>query len=161
MPGIRSLLVVTYDGAEARIELLDEVARAADALAVALAALGEAYEQLDETNADRLEAELFAPVQAAYGRVRRTHAGFSQRIGIAPASFAPATPGHPSQGVAGFVAAALDGIAAADLVLSDLQDSMRLVDVGDSELRGGLAEVRRLLAELPARARAFQRTLGR
>ena len=38
---------MAYDTAEARQELLDDVAAATDRLGVALAALGEAYEQLD------------------------------------------------------------------------------------------------------------------
>ena len=50
--------------------------------AIALAALGAAYEQLDEHNADRLEAELFGPVQRAYGRAKSTHAQFADRDGL-------------------------------------------------------------------------------
>ena len=46
-------------------------------------------------------------------------------------------------------------------MLADLQDSMRPVEVGDAELRAGLAEVRALLAPLPDRAREILRTLGR
>lgn len=52
-------------------------------------------------------------------------------------------------------------MAEADTELSELQDSMMPVEVGDAELRAGLAEVRELLADLPARAREFTRTLGR
>ena len=152
---------MAHDGDETGDQLVAAVAQAIEALAGALAALGEAYEQLDEVSADRLEAELFAPVQAAYGRAQRIHAAFSQRTGRAPASFAPALPGHPSQGVAGFIQAALDGVFTADSTLSGLQDSMLLADAGDSELRAGVGDVRRLLADVPARTRAFQRTLGR
>jgi hypothetical protein len=152
---------VAYDADRAREAMLAEIAGAVDELGVALTALGEAYEQLDEANADRLEAQLFAPVQAAYGRARRVHAGFARRSGRPEGSFSAAPAGHPSQGVAGFVGAALDGVERADLVLAEIQDSGRPVDVGDAELRAGLAEVRRMLAEIPARARAFLRTLGR
>jgi hypothetical protein len=35
------------------------------------------------------------------------------------------------------------------------------IEAGDAELRTGLAEVRDLLDDLPTRARAFLRTLGR
>ena len=35
------------------------------------------------------------------------------------------------------------------------------VEVGDAELRAGLAEVRVLLGQLPGRARQFVRELGR
>ena len=56
---------MTYTNAQARQRLLDAVAKAIDEIAFALAALGEAYEQLDEQSAERLEQELFKPVQAA------------------------------------------------------------------------------------------------
>jgi hypothetical protein len=59
---------MAYVTAEARQELLDTIAEAADELASAIAALGDAYEQLDERAADTLEDQLFRPVQAAYGR---------------------------------------------------------------------------------------------
>ena len=49
----------------------------------------------------------------------------------------------------------------ADIVLAELQDSMMPVEVGDPELRAGLAEVRELLGDVTARAREFTRTLGR
>jgi hypothetical protein len=35
------------------------------------------------------------------------------------------------------------------------------VEVGDAELRAGLSEVRRLVGDVPARARGFVRVLGR
>jgi hypothetical protein len=38
---------------------------------------------------------------------------------------------------------------------------MMPVEVGDPELRAGLAEVRELLGDVRARAREFVRTLGR
>ena len=49
------------------------MAAATDQLALALASLGEAYEELDEQTADALEEQLFRPTQSAYGRLRRTH----------------------------------------------------------------------------------------
>ena len=73
---------MSYTNAEARQDLLDAVAEAIDELAVALAALGAAYEQLDEHHADELEAQLFRPVQVAYGRAKRTHTGFAERSGL-------------------------------------------------------------------------------
>jgi hypothetical protein len=152
---------MVYSTAEARQQLLDDVARATERLGVAVAALGEAYEQLDEYNADRLEERLFRPVQAAYGRAQRTHAGFAERHGLPGRRFAAAPGGHPSQGVSGFVDAAVGAVVAADGMIAELQDSLRPVEVGDAELRAGLSEVRRLLAEVPARARAFGRARGR
>ena len=65
---------MTYVTAEARQQLLDDLAIAIEELGTALAALGAAYELLDENSADRLEDELFRGVQTAYGRAQRTHA---------------------------------------------------------------------------------------
>ena len=152
---------MTYVAGEARQELLDTVAEAIDEIAGALAALGEAYEQLGTVPADRLEEELFRPVQAAYGRAKQTHAGFAQRHGLPGREFSPAIQGHPSTGVRGFVDSAVDSVADADSVLAELQDSMMPVEVGDPELRAGLADVRELLGEIRVRAREFTRTLGR
>lgn len=152
---------MTYIAAEARQELLDTLGEAIDEIAAALAALGEAYEQLGTLPADRLEEQLFRPVQAAYGRAKRTHAGFAQRQGLPGRTFIPARPGLPSTGIRGFVDSAVDSAAEADAVLADLQDSMMPVEVGDPELRAGLAEVRELLGDVRARAREFVRTLGR
>jgi hypothetical protein len=152
---------MAYASQDARQELLDTVAEATDEIAVALAALGAAYEQLDERNADRLEEELFRPVQVAYGRARRTHAGFAERHGLPGRTFSPASAGVPSQGVRGFVDRALEAVEAADTTLAELQDSMRPVEVGDAELRSALTEVRALLGDVPRRARELERTLGR
>ena len=152
---------MAYVTREARQHLLETVAEAIDELGVALAALGAAYEQLDELTADRLEEALFRPVQVAYGRAQRTHAGFAGRHGLPGATFAPATPGAPSQGVRGFLDRALEAVAEADLILSELQDSMMPVEVGDAELRNGLSEVRELVSVLPERARELVRVLGR
>ena len=152
---------VAYVAGEARQELLDTLGEAIDEIASALAALGEAYEQLGTVPADRLEEELFHPVQTAYGRAKRTHAGFAQRQGLPAATFTPANQGLPSTGVRGFIDSAVASVAEADAVLADLQDSMMPVEVGDAELRAGLAEVRELLGGVSSRAREFVRTLGR
>jgi hypothetical protein len=58
---------MAYPSAEARQELVDPFADAIEQIGFALADLGAAYDQLDEHNAARLEAELFRPVQLAYG----------------------------------------------------------------------------------------------
>ena len=152
---------MSYIAREARQELLDTLGEAIDEIAVALAAIGEAYEQLGTVPADRLEEELFRPVQAAYGRAKQTHAGFADRHGLPGRTFIPATPGLPSTGIRGFVDSAVESAGEADAVVADLQDSMMPVEVGDPELRAGLAEVRELLGDVPARAREFLRTLGR
>jgi len=152
---------MTYTTADARQGLLDTVAVAIEQLGLALAALGEAYEQLDEQSAERLESELFRPVQIAYGRAQRTYAGFAERHSLPARTFAPATPGAPSSGARGFIDSAVDAVASADHALSELQDSMAPVEVGDAELRDGLREVRELIGQLSASARGFVRTLGR
>ncbi|HEX8645386.1 MAG TPA: hypothetical protein VF715_00705 [Thermoleophilaceae bacterium] len=152
---------MSYVASEARQELLDTLGDATDEIAAALAALGAAYEQLTDVPADKLEEELFRPVQAAYGRAKRTHSGFAQRHGLPARTFVPGEEGLPSTGIRGFVDSAVDSAAEADAILSELQDSMAPVEVGDPELRAGLAEVRELLGEVSNRAREFVRTLGR
>jgi hypothetical protein len=152
---------MAYAASEARKELLDTVAEATEELGAAIASLGAAYEQLDEQSADRLEEQLFRPVQAAYGRARRTHAAFAARHELPARTFQAATAGAPSHGVRGFLDMALDAVERADGTLVELQDSMRPVEVGDAELRAGLAEVRELIAPLPDRARELLRRWGR
>jgi hypothetical protein len=152
---------MAYVTREARERLLATVAEATEELGRALAALGAAYEQLDERSADRLEQQLFRPVQVAYGRARRTHAGFAERHGLPGRDFEPAAAGAPSQGVKGFLERALAAVGDADAELAELQDSMMPVEVGDAELRAGLAEVRELIGDLGTRGREFLRTFGR
>ena len=152
---------MTYDVAEARQNLLDTIAAAIDDLAVALAALGGAYDLLDEQNADLLEEELFRPVQTAYGRAQRTHAAFAQRSALPGRTFTPAVQGAPSHGTAGFVEAAVEATMDADQTLADLQDSMAPVEVGDPELRAGLSEVRTLIGPVEQRAGRFLSGRGR
>ena len=141
--------------------MLDELAAAIDEIALALACLGEAYEVLDDHNADRLEAELFGPAQHALGRARRTHAAFAEAHGMPPRTFATASAGHGNQGAHELVGRAAEAAGAADHLISELQDSMLPVEVGDQALRAGLAEARELIGRVPGAARAFLRTLGR
>lgn len=152
---------MTYTTADGRRQLLDALARAVVEIGVALAALGEAYELLDEQTADRLERDLFKPVQSAYGRAQRAYAGFAERYDLPSHTFEPAPAGAPSTGVKGFIDGALDATGRADGELAALQDSMLPIEVGDAELRAGLQEVRELLDELRSRARELVRTLGR
>jgi hypothetical protein len=152
---------MAYSTAEARQELLDAIGGATDQIGIALVELGEAYEHVDDFTGERLEGELFGPIQKAYGRAKRTHSGFAERHDLPTRAFPAATPGHPSQGVKGFVESAVAAAGRADATLVTLQDSMMLVDVGDAELRSGISEVRRILHEIPGRARIFVRTVGR
>jgi hypothetical protein len=152
---------VPYTSEQARQQLLDAIVQAADRLGGALASLSEAYEQLDEGSADAVEEQVFRPVQAAYGRAKRTHDTFATRHGLPPGTFAAATPVAPSRGVQGFVQDALDGIGEADRLLAELQDSMLPVEVGDVELRADLEHVRAQLDGAATHARQLARTFGR
>src|SRR5437868_2614766 len=105
-----SLSGMAYITAEARQELLDTVAEATEELGVALGALGDAYEQLDERSADRLEAELFQPVQTAYARAKRTHGDFAARYGLAVGRIETPSRGLPSTGVKGFLELTVDAL---------------------------------------------------
>src|SRR5690606_2009298 len=96
-----------------------------------------------------------------YARVRRTYADFAARVGMEARAIAPRDAGVASTGARGFVDAAVDAVEEADAILSELQDSMLPVEVGDQELRAGLSAVRELLGQVPGRARALVRVLGR
>ena len=152
---------MAYTTSEARQELLDTVAQAANELAFASACLAEAYELLDEYNGDRLEAELFRPVQLAYGRAKRTYTEFAGRHGLQAAAFENQSTGLASQGAASFVARAVEAVGIADRILAELQDSMLPVEAGDEALRARLKEVREPLGGQPRKARDFLRGLGR
>ena len=152
---------MAYTTAEARQDLLDALAEATELIGAALAALGAAYEQLDEANADRLETELFGPVQRAYGRAKSTYSQFAERHGMESSTFAAPSPGIPSTGAKGFIDNAVDAVAGADSALSELQDSSLPTEVGDVELRAALTDVREQLGGIRQRARELERTLGR
>jgi hypothetical protein len=152
---------MAYTTSEARQQLLDTLAEAIDELGLALAYLGEAYEKLDERNGDRLEEELFRPVQAAYGRAKLSHAEFADRHGLPGRTFDQHSPGVHPKGAPGFVGEAVDAVAEADRALAALQDSMLPVEAGDPAVREGLMAVRERVRGLPERARELLRTLGR
>ena len=150
-----------YTTADARQQLLDTVAEAADKLGAAVSSLSEAYELLDEHNADAVEEALFRPTQMAYGRARRAHSAFAERHDLPLRTFAAAIAGAPAQGARGFLDSAVAAIGDADRLLATLQDSMLPVEVGDQQLRADLEQIRSLIGGLGARARELERTLGR
>jgi hypothetical protein len=152
---------MSYSEADARQQLLDALGEAIDQLARALAALGGAYELLDDQQAERLEEQLFLPVQRAYGRARRTYIEFASRYRLSEREFAMRSSGLPSTGVRGFIEDALAAVEKAELELVALQESDVAIDVGDAELRAGLSEVRRVLDGLSQHAREFLRSFGR
>jgi hypothetical protein len=152
---------MTYTSEEARTQILDDLAAGIDQLGLAVAALTEAYEALDDETADRLEEGMFRPVQAAYGRAQRTHGTFAQRHGLPERSFEVPSPGMHSNDPKTYIERAVEAIEAADQRIAELQDSMLPVDVGDPELRAGLSQTRSSIAEAPVRGRQLLRTFGR
>lgn len=152
---------MAYTTAEARTEMLADIAASVDRLAAALASLEAAYDLLDERAQDELEEQLFRPVQRAYGRLQRTYSEFGARTGIPTQAFAPGSPGPQAHTPRGPIDRAVEDASEADEQLAELQDSLMPVEVGDPELRAGLAEVRSTLAVVPDRAAALIRVLGR
>ncbi len=152
---------MSYTTADARQQLLDSVATAAEALSRALALLSEAYEQLDERGAEELEHGVFRPVQLAYGRAKRAYSDFATRYELPSRAFAPAPQAAPAHGVKELIETAVQAVGEADTTLATLQDSMLPVEVGDAELRASLEDVRGLLAGVGSSARAMVRTFGR
>ncbi|HKJ36000.1 MAG TPA: hypothetical protein VKA36_05495 [Solirubrobacterales bacterium] len=147
--------------AEAREQILEDLVAAIQSLGVASASLGEAYEAVSVTSADRLEAELFMPVQKALGRGKRAYARFAEQTGHAPQSFEIPSPGNANQAAKPLVEQAVAAAAEADHRVAELQDSMLPIEFGDAELRAALVDVRELLDGLATAAREYLRTLGR
>ena len=152
---------MAYTAESARKQLLDELADAVHQLGIALGSLGEAYEEVDERTADTLEEQLFRPVQAAYGRARRTYSEFAQRYELPGREFGGASPGLHSGDPRVHLQRAVDAIERADQMVAEMQDSMLPVEVGDRELREGLTETRELISAAPGHGRQLLRTIGR
>jgi hypothetical protein len=146
---------MSYTTQEGRERILRDVDAAATQIELALSYLSDAYELVDEGIADRLEEQLFSPVQAAYGRARRTLNAFVRRYQLGGAG------AQAPHGARELIEGAADAIEQADHWIADLQDSMLPVEVGDAELRAGLSETRELIGPLPARAHELVRVLGR
>jgi hypothetical protein len=152
---------VSYTTAEARERILRELGAAADQIALALDYLSDAYEQVDVNLADRLEEQLFSPVQAAYARARRTRTEFVARHALVDVDGHAGAPVARPHGASALIEAAGEAAGQADQWIAELQDSMLPVEVGDEQLRAGLSETRGLLTPLPTRAHELVRTLGR
>jgi hypothetical protein len=152
---------VSYTTADGHRQIMDALGVAVDLLSRALGELEGAYELLDERTADELEEQLFRPVQLAYGRAQRTYTEFGARHELDVRSFEAAPPGAPARGAKGLIESAVSSAGEADRELSELQDSMVPVEVGDPELRAGLEQVREQITGLGGRARNLLRTLGR
>jgi|ERR1017187_9854847 len=152
---------MTYTTTEGRQKVLADLGIAVEQIAVSLAALESAYEQLDDDTGGVLEDRLFRPAQLAYGRAKRTHREFASRSGLPGRSFDAASPGPQSQSVQTLIDRASFAAQQADQTIAGLQDSMLPVEVGDTELRAGLSQAREALAAIPLGARDIVRTVGR
>src|SRR3954468_6388766 len=82
---------MAYIAAEARQQLLDDLAGAIEAIGDALATLGAAYELLDEQTADRMEEQLVRPGPAGL-RARAAHAHELRGALLAAGADVPAGP---------------------------------------------------------------------
>ena len=152
---------MAYTNQEARGDLLERLAPAIGELAVGVAALTEAYERVSENAADQLEADLFRPLQGAYGRALRAHNEFAHAHALDELSPMTASPGMHTEDPATYIQRAIDAAERADHFIAELQDSMLPVEVGDPALRAGLSATRTLIAGVPVRGRALLRILGR
>jgi hypothetical protein len=151
---------MSYTSESGRLQIIEDIAAAVTEIDAAIEQLGEAYDHLDEHLADLLETDVFRPLQGAYGQLRRTQSEFASRYELPnrePAASVLPPPSDPRTALE----AAADAIENADRVLSDLQDSMLPVEVGDQTLRSGLSEVRMLLDPLPGTCDHLISTVGR
>lgn len=147
--------------AEARARIAGDLAGAAELLAAAASSLGEAYERLDAATADRLEDELYAPVQRASGRARRALGQFCERFEIESREIAAPSAAAGGHDARALIDRAIAAVADASHTLAGLQDSGHPIEAGDAELRRAITEIRELADGVPAKARQFQRSLGR
>lgn len=152
---------MAYTTAEGRQELLEDLARAITQLSTAVASLGEAYELLDEQRGDTLEERLFRPAQLAYGRATRTYNEFAARYQVSAAPPPQGSGGAHSADPRAYIQRAVEALEQSDLILGELQDSMLPVEVGDPELREGLAAVRVQIGPTPGAGRDLLGMVGR
>jgi hypothetical protein len=152
---------MAYAAEEGRLRMLEDVARAVEQLSVAVAALGEAYELVDERLGERLEEVLFRPAQLAYARASRTYTEFASRHQVPAPELLTLSSGQHETDPRIYLQRAADAAEQADLILAELQDSMLPVEVGDRELREGLAAARSVIADVPARGADLVRSIGR
>ena len=152
---------MAYTNIEGREGLLGPLGDAADEVGATLAFISAAHAQVDDRTADRLEELLFGPAQRAYGHVKRAHAEFAARHGLPDRSFA--APAEPPAALRAreLIESAAASAERVDEALATLQDDQALLEVGDVELRSGVAAVRENIGVIPGRARELLGTLGR
>ena len=146
---------------EAHEQIVNELGWAVGQIALASECLSDAYEELDVTTADRLEEELYRPLQRAFGRAKRTLVDFAAQTGLEPSEGEPDSAGPPRLTVKQKIERALALAADGGQRIAELQDSDMAIASANAELRAGLAETRRLLAELCSRGPSFLRSFGR
>jgi hypothetical protein len=112
-------------------------------------------------NADRLEETVFAPVQRGYGLAKRTYTEFASRHELPGRTFDQPQTGPASASARELIGSASESAGAAEETLTSLQDERALIEVGDVELRSGLAAVREAIGDVPKRTEALLSTLGR
>lgn len=151
---------MSYTSEEGRLQILEDTAGAVAQLALAIEQLGEAYDHLEEHAAERMEDSVFRPLQAAYGQLRRARTEFAARHNLTASEPPPGTTPAPHDARTALESAA-DSIEAADEIVSELQDSLLPVEVGDRELRTALSQVRTVLGPLPGACDQLIRTFGR
>jgi hypothetical protein len=152
---------MSYSTEDARRQLLEDLGSAADQLALALASLGEAYQEVDEATGETLEEQLFRPVRSAYATARRTATGFADRHALPRPAFDAASAPAYSADPRVHVQRALEATERTNQMIAEMQDSMLPVEVGDRELRDGLSNTRELISAVPAQARQLLRMIGR
>jgi len=152
---------VAYTNLEGREGLLEALAESTELIGAALEYLGAAHERLDDQSAERLEEQLFGSVQRAYAGARKAYAAFASRHSLATRDFDPPAVPPGSLKAADLIEMAANEAEGADEMLSGLQDDQRLIEVGDVELRSGVADVRKAIGGVPDRAREMLRMLGR
>ena len=131
---------VSYIAGEARQEMLDTLGDAIDEIAAALCGsrrgVRSSSARFPPTGSRRSCSARSRPRTGV--RSRPTPASPSGR-GCPAGRSLPRLQGLPSTGIRGFVDSAVESVAEADAELAELQDSMMPVEVGDPELRAGLA----------------------
>jgi hypothetical protein len=152
---------MTYTNIEGREQLLETLADATDQIGSALEAVSAAHEELDDMNADRLEEAVFAPVQRAYGAAKRTYTEFASRHELPGRTFDQPPTGPAPASARELIDSASESAGAAEATLTSLQDERALIEVGDVQLRAGVASVREAIGDVPQRADQFLSTLGR
>jgi hypothetical protein len=151
---------VSYTTDSGRRQIIDDSVVGANYLGDALAALGEAYELLDDHAAGQMEESVFKPTQAAYGQLKRSLTEFATRYGLPQPVFQPSIVPAPTDPHTTLDRVA-DLVQSADEAVSELQDTLLPVEVGDAELRAGLSRARTLITRVPASAEDLIRILGR